>query len=157
METKTKRPSPRKITEAAWREMRHAFMVGQGVRSIARSAGVSEGTLLARASRERWSEQRAAALEKTRAESPHSVAIAGAYLAEQHIAAMASLSQRLTAFATSLPDGIAFDGISKIDTLDRLARRQHGLDRQQPAVSVNLFGGGCSFDDVSSVFEAVEA
>ena len=132
--------------------MRHAFFVGQGVRSIARSAGLSEGTLLARASRERWSEQRAAALQKTRAESPHSVAIAGAYLAEQHIAAMSSLSQRLTAFASGLPDGLAFDSIAKIQGVDQLARRALGLDRPEAAVHVNLFSGVIGFDEAT--FEA---
>ena len=153
METKTKRPSPRKLSVEFWRELRNAFMVGQGVRSIARSAGISEGTVLARASRERWSEQRAAALEKTRAASPQSVAIAGAYLAEQHIGAMSSLSQRLTAFATALPDGLAFDSIAKINAVDQLGRRALGLDQPQPAISVNLFGGQAGFE-ANPVFEA---
>jgi hypothetical protein len=76
------------------------------------------------------------------------VAIAGAYLAEQHIAAMSSLSQRLTAFATALPDGLAFDSIAKIESVDRLGRRALGLDAQQPAVHVNLFAGS-NFDEAS--------
>jgi len=44
---------------------------------------------------------------------------------------------------------------AELKTASEILRKATGQDRDQAAVSVNLFSGGCSFDDVSPTFEAV--
>ena len=44
---------------------------------------------------------------------------------------------------------------AELKTASEILRKATGQDRDQAQVSVNLFGGGCSFDDVSPTFEAV--
>jgi hypothetical protein len=55
-----------------------------------------------------------------------------------------------------MPDGLAFDAVAKIDTMDRFTRRQLGLDKPVPAVNVNLFSGEPKYE-ANPVFEAEEA
>ncbi len=155
--TKTKRPSPRKLSDAAWNDVRSAYLCGGTLRGLAREAGISENTILVRAHREKWSQQRQAALAKILPQKSHeeSLGISHGRLMERHLLNMMAVSERLSDFANALPVEMAWEGVSKIDTMDRFTRRQLGLDKPEPVVSVNLFGGSCAFDDVSSVFEAV--
>lgn len=44
---------------------------------------------------------------------------------------------------------------AELKTASEILRKATGQDREGAAVSVNLFSGGCSFDDVSPTFEAV--
>lgn len=44
---------------------------------------------------------------------------------------------------------------AELKTASEILRKATGQDRDQAAVSVNLFSGGCSFDDVAPTFEAV--
>ena len=44
---------------------------------------------------------------------------------------------------------------AELKTASDILRKATGQDREGAAVSVNLFGGVCSFDDVSPTFEAV--
>lgn len=44
---------------------------------------------------------------------------------------------------------------AELKTASEILRKATGQDRDQAAVSVNLFGGGCSFDDATPTFEAV--
>jgi DNA invertase Pin-like site-specific DNA recombinase len=49
------------ITKSTWAEIRTAYASGIGLREIARNMNVPEGTVLARAKREGWTQQIAAA------------------------------------------------------------------------------------------------
>ena len=49
------------ITKSTWAEIRTAYASGIGLREIARNLNVPEGTVLARAKREGWTQQIAAA------------------------------------------------------------------------------------------------
>ena len=44
---------------------------------------------------------------------------------------------------------------AELKTASEILRKATGQDRDQAAVSVNLFSGGCSFDDVSPTFDVV--
>lgn len=47
------------------------------------------------------------------------------------------------------------EGWAELKTASEILRKATGQDREGAAVSVNLFSGGCSFDDVTPTFEAV--
>lgn len=47
------------------------------------------------------------------------------------------------------------EGWAELKTASEILRKATGQDREGAAVSVNLFSGGCSFDDVAPTFEAV--
>ncbi len=145
-----------KLSNEAWRDIKAAYFVGGGLRALAREAGIPENTILVRAHRERWSEQRQAALARIMPQRAHeeSLEISQGRLLERHLLNMLALSQRLSDYSASLPDGLAFDGIAKIDTMDRLARRQLGLDKPEPLVRVNLWGGGGASPAPSIILEA---
>lgn len=145
-----------KLSTGAWQDIKAAYLVGGGLRALAREAGIPENTILVRAHREKWSEQRQAALAKIMPQKSHeeSLGISQGRLMERHLLNMMAVSERLSDFANALPVHQAFDAVAKIDTMDRFTRRQLGLDKPEPAISVNLFGGGPSFD-VAPVSEAV--
>ena len=44
---------------------------------------------------------------------------------------------------------------AELKTASEILRKATGQDRDQAAVSVNLFSGGCSFDDVAPTFDVV--
>jgi hypothetical protein len=136
--------TPTKLSAGAWQDIKAAYLVGGGLRALARQAGLSENTILVRAHREKWSDQRQAALARIMPQTAHeeSLEITQGRLLERHLLNMLAVSQRLSDYSASLPDGLAFEGIAKIDTMDRLARRQLGLDKAEPLVRVNLWGGG---------------
>lgn len=151
--------TPTKLSAAAWQDIKAAYLVGGGLRALAREAGIPENTILVRAHRERWSEQRSKALERIMPQRAHeeSLEISQGRLLERHLLNMLAVSQRLSDYASALPDGLAFEGIAKIDTMDRLARRQLGLDKAEPLVRVNLWGGGGGATPVPSIIEIVDA
>lgn len=135
------RKKPIKLSAQAWQDIKAAYLCGGGLRALAREAGISENTILVRAHREKWSEHRSAALAKIlpqRAQE-ESLEISQGRLMERHLLNMLALSQRLSDYATALPDGLAFDAVARIDTMDRLARRQLGLDKPQAALQINLW------------------
>lgn len=138
--------TPTKLSAGAWQDMKAAYLVGGGLRALAREAGIPENTILVRAHREKWSEQRQAALARIMPQRAHeeSLEISQGRLLERHLLNMLAVSQRLSDYASGLPDGVAFDGIAKIDTMDRLARRQLGLDKPEAAVQINLWGRGAT-------------
>src|SRR4051812_22214907 len=47
----------RTITKEIWEQVKTAFASGIGLREIARSMGISPGTILSRAKREHWTQQ----------------------------------------------------------------------------------------------------
>ena len=61
----------KRIPESIWTEIRTAYASGIGLREMARNMDIPEGTVLARAKRERWSRHRdnAKALAKRQAQS----------------------------------------------------------------------------------------
>lgn len=151
-----KKKTPTKLSNAAWNDIKSAYLVGGTLRGLAREAGISENTILVRAHREKWSQQRQEALAKILPQKSHeeSLGISQGRLMERHLLNMMAVSERLSDFVHALPVHQAFDAVAKIDTMDRFTRRQLGLDKPEPVVSVNLFSGGLGFDE-APVFEAV--
>lgn len=138
-QSKSRKLTRQRISEETWHDVRRAFLVGGELRDLARKFKLSENSVLSRASREGWTAQRKNALAKIRnggvegmAESSqgseHSIAIIREQLLDEHLLAMLVLSQRLSQHASSLPTEQAFDRVRNIDMMDKLTRRQLGLD-----------------------------
>ena len=90
----------RKITNETWEQVKTAFASGIGLREIARSMGISDGTVVSRAKREGWTLeiQSAKALVKRQdsalSVSPaQAVAMTLAQRGERHVERMAGVSE----------------------------------------------------------------
>jgi len=153
-----KKPKRQRISEAVWGELKAAFFVGGELRALAREAGISENTVLHKAMRDGWTEQRQAALHKVRqtrqgaledgseGQPLQSLTIAREKLLERHLLNMLSVSGRLSDYAAALPAQTAFTSVRQIDCADRLARRQLGLEREE-SVSINLCQAFAGMED----------
>ena len=141
----TRSPS---LSETQWAQLRAAFTAGAGLRPLAREAGIPEGTILARAKREGWSQAKrrardAAEATQSRLAVPAAAAIANeaAGRAQRHVARMESLCESIGGHVETLPPNRLFESITRLDALDRLARRTHGLDTNNAPVVQVLFTG----------------
>ena len=141
----------RKLPAETWQGLRLAYIAGGGLRQLARAANVSEGTLLARAAREKWSQQRDEAIQRAKgstgqsddatARQQQSIAvITRESLMDVHLANMLSVSHRLSHHANALPTDEAFESIRHIDCVDKLTRRQLGLDSKASPIQIGIFG-----------------
>lgn len=142
------------ITAGTWAELRAAYLAGAGLRSLARRAGIAEGTVLAHAHREGWSASKRQALQKagilTEGRQSQSRAIADAVAedhaerAQAHLARMSGLIEVLGHHAEGLAPGMLFEQLGKLDTFDRMARRNFGLDAEKNGGQITLLTDGPS-------------
>lgn len=154
------------ITAPDWSQLRAAYLAGAGLRSLARRTGIPEGTVLARAKREGWSQQKREALSRAgiadgqERHGSQSIAIAdeAADRAQRHLSRMGGLIETLGHHAETLAPGMLFEQVTKLDTFDRMARRNFGLDDGQKSgarVTV-LTDGATGFEVEFPVFEVEE-
>lgn len=132
-----------------WTRLRAAHAAGAGLRSLARKAGIPEGTILSRAKRERWTQTKREALSLIcpKGDDQHditqSIAIENAERGKRHVELMAGLCDSLGRHAASLTPAVLFDQISKLNTLDLVARRSYGLDDgRKSAVQIAVLTDG---------------
>lgn len=154
--------SPMKtIPESQWAELRAAYLAGAGLRSLARRAGIAEGSVLAHAHREGWSASKREAMQKAglldEGRQAQSIAIADAVAddhaerAKLHVQRMGGLIERLGQHAEGLGAAELWESTPKLDAFDRLARRNFGLDSQAQGQVVNILcGGGFQFEPASA-------
>jgi hypothetical protein len=140
----------RTITNATWAEIRTAYASGIGLREIARNMGIPEGTVLARAQREGWSQQiqSAKALAKREESAPavtatEAVAITMQQRGERHLARMANIVEKTVPHVEAMQPGAILDRIDNVETLDKVARRAFGIsdakeDSTQWAVNIAI-------------------
>ena len=96
-----KRTARRRISSEQWDQIKTAYASGIGLREIARNMGIAEGTVLARAKREGWTQQiRSAKTLANREDSvpavtaTEAVAITMQQRGERHVERMAGVSER---------------------------------------------------------------
>jgi hypothetical protein len=138
----------RTITSGTWAELRAAYLAGAGLRSLARRASIAEGTVLAHANREGWSALKRQAMQKAgilaEVRQSQSKAIADAVAddhaerARLHLARMGGLVEVLGQHAETLAPGMLFEQVGKLDTFDRIARRNFGLETPQQGNVINV-------------------
>ena len=142
----------KKITEAQWGELRSAYLAGAGLRSLARRAGIAEGSVLAHAHREGWSASKREALQKAglldEGRQSQSRAIVDAVAddhaerAKAHVSRMAQVLETLGGHLAGMDAEAVWDGITKVDVFDKVCRRNFGLDVGERAVIVNVLASG---------------
>jgi hypothetical protein len=108
-----------RLPKETWQALKSDYMVGSDLRALARRCGIPEDSVVSRAHREGWSEERLAALEllkpqrdQERTELDHG------QLTELYHQNAAGLCQRLSAHICALPEGAAFDELGKVNLAD---------------------------------------
>ncbi len=115
-------------------QIKTAYASGIGLREIARNMDIPEGTVLARAKREGWSQQieSAKALAKREDSAPavtatEAVAITMRQRGERHLGRMASVSERGVDHVETMQGSEILARVDQIEKLDKVARRTFGL------------------------------
>jgi hypothetical protein len=136
-----------------WEQVKTAYATGSiGLREIARNMGIPEGTVLARAKREGWTQeiQSAKALVKREDSTPtvrpvEAVAMSMQRRGERHVERMAGVSERGVDHIETMDGPQILNSVDQIETLDKVARRTFGLsdghsDGSNPIVNIALLG-----------------
>jgi hypothetical protein len=137
----------RQISAATWEQIKTAFASGIGLREIARNMGIPAGTVLARSKRESWIQQIAQAklierpeLARDLAKSDainaitpmQSAAITMQQRGQRYTERMAGVSEKVLPHLESMEPAAILDSARNIEQLDRVARRNYGLENQPP-------------------------
>jgi len=133
-----------RLSENTWEQIKAGYAAGVGLREIARKMNVPEGSVLARAKREGWTQQieaakHAAGLTQSNAITPNAInrgrdARARRTLRER----IAGVSERVVGHVESMdPDEI----LTRSSQFEKIARRTFGLNdvtSSQGCLSLNI-------------------
>ena len=128
-----------RLSAAQWDQMKTAHASGIGLREVARNMDVSENTVLARARREKWTQQIAIARQHAKpvhsnAITPmHSAAITMQQRGERYVNGMAIVSEKVVPHIQKMKPGAILGSARNIEQFDRFSRRNYGLDNQAMA------------------------
>jgi hypothetical protein len=132
-----KRAVRSRVSSDVWQQVKTAYASGIGLREIARNMSIPEGTVLARAKREGWTQQiqSVKALAKredtSTAVTPfEAVSVSMQQRGERHIGRMAGISERGVEHVEAMDGGGILDRIDAVEKLDKVARRTFGLDTE---------------------------
>ena len=144
----------RRLSREQWEQIKVAYAAGADLRELARNAGIPEGTVLARAKRDEWTQQIAQAKPIERPELARdlvrpdaidaitplqSAAITMQQRWERYAEGMAGVSERVLPHLESPPPNELLDTARNVEQDDRWCRRNFGLDSMPPAGgSLNL-------------------
>ena len=135
----------RKITNDTWEQVETAYASGIGLREIARNMNIPEGTVLAHAKREGWTKgiESAKALAKREDSSlaitpTEAVAITMRQRGQRHVERMADVSERAVDHIEAMDGPEILNSADKIDKVDKIARRNFGLNDGQTQVQNTL-------------------
>src|SRR5436190_8487997 len=140
-----------KISPEDWNQIKTAYASGLGLREIARNMNIPQGTVLARAKREGWTQQIAAAkqavaLTQSNAITPmQSIAAVMQERGERYRERMADVSEKVAGHLESLEANEILLRSSQVEKIDTVARRTFGLDTPvagSGALNLNVLTGG---------------
>ncbi len=133
-------PLPRRrvrnrISSDVWEQIQTAYASGIGLREIARNMNIPEGTVLARAKREGWSQQIESAKALAKREdsvsaavtATEAVAITMRQRGERHLGRMASVSECGVDHVETMQGSEILARVDQIEKLDKVARRTFAL------------------------------
>ena len=135
----------RRIPREQWDQIKTAYASGIGLREIARNMGIPEGTVLARAKREGWTRQIQEAkavvppLQSSAITPMQSAALTMHQRGQRHLERMAGVSEKVVSHVETLEPETILERVDKVEKLDRIARRNYGLDLDQRPVSTVNF------------------
>jgi hypothetical protein len=134
-----------------WEQIKAGYAAGIGLIEIARKMNVAEGTVLARAKREGWTQQiaaakHAAALTQSNAITPmQSIAAVMQERGERYRERIAGVSEKVAGHLETMgPDDI-LNRASQLERFDTVARRTFGLDNAEKgtgALNLSVLSGG---------------
>ena len=139
------------ISTEVWQQIKAAYAAGIGLREIARKMSVPEGTVLARAKREAWTRQIAAAKQaiastQSNAITPmQSIAAVMRERGQRHRERMAGVSGRVVDHLETMDANEILTRSSQVEKIDTVARRTFGLDSPAAgggAVNLAVLSGG---------------
>jgi hypothetical protein len=155
-----KRTGRSRISADIWEQIKTAYAAGIGLRETARNMNIPAGTVLARAKREGWTQQIAAArliecpeLAREIAKSDainavtpmQSAAVCIRERAQRHVDRMAGVTEKVLPHLEAMPPDSILHRIDQVEKLDRIARRNYGLDSNQEhsgILNVAVLAGG---------------
>ncbi len=122
------------ISTEAWQQIKAGYAAGIGLREIARKMNVPEGTVLARAKREGWTQQieaakHAAALPQSNAITPmQSIAAVMQQRGERYRERVAGVSERVIGHVEAMEADEILSRSAQLEKIDTVARRTFGLN-----------------------------
>ena len=134
-----------------WEQVKTAYAAGVGLREIARKMKIPEGTVLAHAKRNGWTQQielakqDAKSMQSDAITPMQSVAVCMQERAHRHVARMADVTDKVLPHLRAMPPDQILDRADQLDRYDRVARRNYGLDnpaRGTGALNLNVLTGG---------------
>jgi hypothetical protein len=140
-----------RLSKETWEQVKVAYASGIGPRELARRMNLREGTVLARAKREGWTQQIAAAkqaiaLTQSNAITPlQSIAAVMQEREERHRERMAGVSERVVDHLEMMHPNEILSRSSQVEKIDSVARRTFGLDTAvagSGALNVAVLAGG---------------
>jgi len=136
-----------RVSSERWEQIKTAYASGIALREIARNMSIPAGTVLARAKREGWSQQRenAKALAKrddvAKVVTPFEAASATMQQrGERHLGRMANIVEKTIPHVEAMEPGAILDRVDDVEKLDKVARRTFSIsDHDSPdQVLVNI-------------------
>ena len=135
----------RQISNDTWEQIKTAYASGIGLRELARNMDIPSGIVLARAKRERWTQQIQCAKTQVRVVQSNAItpmqsaAITLQERGQRYAERMAGVSERVLPHLETLPPAEILGNARNLEQLDRVARRNFGLDDLRPAgAPINL-------------------
>jgi uncharacterized protein YjcR len=130
-----------------WEQIKAAYAAGIGLREIARKMNVPEGTVLARAKREGWTQQieaakHAAALPQSNAITPmQSIVAVMQERGERYRERIAGVSEKVVGHVEAMHPDEILSRSAQFEKIDTIARRTFGLNDapcSQGSLSLNI-------------------
>ena len=123
-----------RVSSERWEQIKTAYASGIALREIARNMSIPAGTVLARAKREGWSQQRenAKALAKrddaAKVVTPFEATSATMQQrGERHLGRMANIVEKTIPHVEAMELGAILDRVDDVEKLDKVARRTFGI------------------------------
>ncbi len=141
-----------RLSKDTWDQIKAAYAAGIGLREIARKMNVPEGTVLARAKREGWTQQiqTAKALVKREEASlaitpVQAVAMSMQQRGERHLGRMANIVEKTVPHVEAMEPGAILERVDDVEKLDKVARRtfgisETGLPADQVMINIAILG-----------------
>jgi hypothetical protein len=153
-----KRTGRSKISSDIWEQIRTAYASGIGLREIARNMNIPEGTVLARAQREGWTQQIQSAKALTKREdapiftATEAVAMTMQQRGERHLERMAGVSERGVDHIETMDGPGILNSVDQIEKLDKVAGLTFGLnDNPYSGFTLNVLNiNSLSIDNAES-------
>src|SRR6266550_5172263 len=136
-----------RVSSERWEQVKTAYESGIALREIARNMSIPAGTVLARAKREGWSQQREN--DKALAKRDDVAKVVTPFEAtsatmqqrgERHLGRMANIVEKTIPHVEAMEPGAILDRVDDVEKLDKVARRTFGIsDHDSPdQVLVNI-------------------